>query len=166
MTWFKVDDHLASHPLVGYVGDAALGYWMRLGCWLAQFPSEGDFIPEPVAKHLLYGTRRAKLNVLVRAGMLIPEGDGYRMHRGLDVCGSGLLNPAWQIELPPSYRAKIPDALRQAVYERDGFACLHCGSGDDLSLDHVHPWSKGGEDTFENLQTLCRPCNSSKGARV
>jgi 5-methylcytosine-specific restriction endonuclease McrA len=25
--------------------------------------------------------------------------------------------------------------------------------------------SKGGPTTFDNLQTLCRSCNSSKGAR-
>lgn len=35
-----------------------------------------------------------------------------------------------------------------------------------LSLDHIHPYSLGGEDTLGNLQTLCRPCNSRKGARV
>lgn len=63
-------------------------------------------------------------------------------------------------------RARIPGALREAVYERDGFACLHCGTTERLSLDHIHPWSLGGEDTLDNLQTLCRPCNSSKGARV
>ena len=32
--------------------------------------------------------------------------------------------------------------------------------------DAIHPYSLGGEDTFDNLQTLCRPCNSRKGARV
>lgn len=63
-------------------------------------------------------------------------------------------------------RKAIPSALRRAVYERDGYACLHCGATDRLSLDHIHPWSRGGEDTLENLQTLCRPCNSRKGARV
>lgn len=63
-------------------------------------------------------------------------------------------------------RAKIADSLRAAVYERDGRACLHCGATERLSLDHIHPWSLGGPDTLENLQTLCRPCNSRKGARV
>lgn len=66
----------------------------------------------------------------------------------------------------PRHRRHIPDALRRAVYERDGFACLHCGVSEGLSLDHIHPYSMGGEDTFDNLQTLCRPCNSRKGARV
>lgn len=66
----------------------------------------------------------------------------------------------------PDRRRKIPDALRSAVYERDGHACLHCGATDQLSLDHIHPWSLGGTDTYDNLQTLCRPCNSRKGDRT
>lgn len=63
-------------------------------------------------------------------------------------------------------RAPIPAALRAAVYERDGHKCVRCGATEDLALDHVYPWSKGGEDTFDNLQTMCRPCNTRKGAKV
>lgn len=66
----------------------------------------------------------------------------------------------------PRGRRHISDVLRMAVYERDGFTCLHCGGTENLSLDHIHPYSRGGEDTIENLQTLCRSCNSRKGARV
>jgi hypothetical protein len=67
---------------------------------------------------------------------------------------------------PSVNRPKIPHALRADVYERDGYRCLHCGTPDALTLDHIHPFSLGGPDTFENLQTLCRRCNSKKGARV
>src|SRR5271165_611931 len=31
-----------------------------------------------------------------------------------------------------------------------------------LQCDHIHPWSRGGLTTWENLQLLCRPCNLSK----
>lgn len=62
-------------------------------------------------------------------------------------------------------RKAIPAALRRRVYERDGHACVTCGSTDDLSLDHIVPWSQDGPETEDNLQTMCRPCNSSKGAR-
>lgn len=60
----------------------------------------------------------------------------------------------------------IPYDLRMQVFERDGFACLECGSEEDLSCDHAVPVSKGGETTLENLQTLCRPCNSRKKDRI
>jgi hypothetical protein len=66
----------------------------------------------------------------------------------------------------PLARPKIPLVLRLAVYERDGYACRQCGTSEALSLDHIHPFSLGGKDTFNNLQTLCCPCNSRKGARV
>lgn len=55
---------------------------------------------------------------------------------------------------------------RQFVYDRDGRKCLHCGTSEALSLDHIHPYSLGGSDEAANLQTLCRPCNSRKGAKV
>lgn len=57
----------------------------------------------------------------------------------------------------------IPRLLRLRVFERDGYACLHCGTQENLSCDHIVPESKGGPTTFENLQTLCRSCNSRKG---
>ncbi len=29
-------------------------------------------------------------------------------------------------------------------------------------IDHIKPWSKGGETVLENLQTLCATCNLGK----
>lgn len=73
----------------------------------------------------------------------------------------------WQRGIDPDkLRPAIPARLREAVYARDGYQCLHCGSTEQLSLDHIYPYSMGGADTLENLQTLCRSCNSRKGARV
>ena len=74
--------------------------------------------------------------------------------------------PEWLLPPTKRHRLKIPAAVRRAVYERNGWACLHCGSGDDLTIDHIVPWSVGGSDEMDNLQTLCRPCNARKGARV
>lgn len=43
--------------------------------------------------------------------------------------------------------------------------CEYCGSGRELSWDHLIPRSKGGVDNAENLVLCCRSCNSSKGNR-
>jgi 5-methylcytosine-specific restriction endonuclease McrA len=53
--------------------------------------------------------------------------------------------------------------VREAVFKRDGFVCAECGTHRDLSLDHIVPVVAGGEDRLDNLQVLCRSCNSSKG---
>ncbi len=53
-------------------------------------------------------------------------------------------------------------ALASSIFERDGHRCVACGSLDNLTLDHIVPISKGGSDTEDNLQTLCKSCNSRK----
>lgn len=60
----------------------------------------------------------------------------------------------------------IPERVRATVFDRDGHQCVECSATDDLTLDHIYPWSLGGPDTVENLRVLCRTCNSRKGARV
>lgn len=45
--------------------------------------------------------------------------------------------------------------------------CLDCGSYDKmLSADHVIPLSEGGDNTIDNIQPLCGPCNSRKGVKT
>lgn len=74
--------------------------------------------------------------------------------------------PAKATPKPKYPRREVSASTRLAVYKRDGYACKHCGTHEDLSIDHIFPVSKGGTNDLENLQTLCRPCNSRKGARV
>lgn len=63
-------------------------------------------------------------------------------------------------------RAAIPRWMRERVYGRDGYACLACGTTENLSLDHIEHWSLGGADTIDNLRTLCRSCNSSRHTKT
>jgi 5-methylcytosine-specific restriction endonuclease McrA len=60
-------------------------------------------------------------------------------------------------------------STRLAIYLRDGLACCWCGSsveeGTQLSLDHIKPVSKGGDNQPTNLITCCMKCNSSRGNR-
>ena len=57
----------------------------------------------------------------------------------------------------------VPSKVREEVFARDGNACLKCGALDSLSLDHIQPLGSGGDNSTNNLQTLCTSCNSSKG---
>jgi hypothetical protein len=63
----------------------------------------------------------------------------------------------------------ISERLRFAILLRDGFRCQSCGKsplkapGIELHVDHIIPWSQGGETVAENLQTKCKKCNLGKG---
>lgn len=63
-------------------------------------------------------------------------------------------------------RKKLGQGVVRAVWDRDGWECRECGSHRDLTVDHIHPLVLGGTDDMENLQTLCKSCNSRKEARV
>ena len=58
--------------------------------------------------------------------------------------------------------------MRFLVMKRDNFKCCMCGRspattpGLELHIDHIVPWSKGGETVIDNLQTLCSDCNLGK----
>ena len=50
--------------------------------------------------------------------------------------------------------------------EQWGNRCLCCGATKDLTCDHVVPVKYGGRDSKDNLQLLCKSCNSRKGAKT
>jgi 5-methylcytosine-specific restriction endonuclease McrA len=55
--------------------------------------------------------------------------------------------------------------VRGAVMRRAGWKCQRCPSSEGLGVDHIIPVIRGGENTLENLQALCRSCNSEKGTK-
>ena len=63
-------------------------------------------------------------------------------------------------------RVSIPEKIRNEVWNRDGGKCVECGSVNNLEFDHIIPHSKGGADTYRNLQLLCQKCNRSKSNKI
>ena len=51
---------------------------------------------------------------------------------------------------------------RSQIYKRDKNSCQYCGATTKLTIDHVIPRSKGGQDTWENLVVACSSCNVKK----
>jgi 5-methylcytosine-specific restriction endonuclease McrA len=49
------------------------------------------------------------------------------------------------------------------IFRRDKFKCLICKTRKHLTIDHIVPTSKGGDDQDNNLQTLCEYHNRAKG---
>ena len=68
------------------------------------------------------------------------------------------------VRVPRAIQRKIS---RRALFARDGWRCVYCGTTSGrLTLDHVVPRSKGGESIWENVVTACAPCNLRKGDRL
>lgn len=59
-------------------------------------------------------------------------------------------------------REPISRENRVFVYMRDNFSCVWCGRSDNLTLDHITPWSAGGSDHVDNLRALCWKCNEHR----
>ena len=81
------------------------------------------------------------------------------------------INPQDDRQKPTKKRTKreISGRLRFKILMRAGFSCMACGAsplknpGVDLHVDHIVPWSEGGETVEDNLQAKCAKCNLGKG---
>lgn len=63
----------------------------------------------------------------------------------------------------PKCSAWTASGWRAAIIERDEGFCIYCGSfADNPHIDHIFPYSRGGDDTVGNLVTTCHHCNCSK----
>jgi 5-methylcytosine-specific restriction endonuclease McrA len=62
----------------------------------------------------------------------------------------------------PRKRLPISATKRARILVRDGHRCQRCGGNEDLTIDHVQHWSRGGTNADDNLRVLCRPCNSQR----
>ena len=52
------------------------------------------------------------------------------------------------------------ESLRQQILRRDGWRCQSCGTMSNLEIHHREFRSHSGEDSEENLITLCATCHA------
>lgn len=57
--------------------------------------------------------------------------------------------------------------LKELLYKYK-FKCVICDEKEEskLTIDHIHPVSKGGSDDKSNLQIMCKSCNSKKSNKI
>jgi len=61
------------------------------------------------------------------------------------------------------------ESKRTSIFRRDDFRCVYCASvfaEDQLTIDHVQPLVKQGDNSPGNLVTACVHCNTRKGSRA
>ncbi|MBI2425627.1 MAG: HNH endonuclease [Candidatus Hydrogenedentes bacterium] len=92
---------------------------------------------------------------------------------------------AFQYISTPNFAIRLPEVIvlsafngyvhntlrfsRRNLLTRDQHKCQYCGcplSGKNLTIDHVMPRSRGGQDTWENVVLACSSCNVRKGNRT
>ena len=64
-------------------------------------------------------------------------------------------------------RGGEPATLRGEIFARDAYRCVYCAGvfpPEQLSLDHVQPRMRGGDNSPGNLVTACLACNARKGS--
>jgi hypothetical protein len=57
---------------------------------------------------------------------------------------------------------------RIEIFARDGYRCVYCGTEhppEELTVDHVQPRMKGGDQSGGNVVTACAACNTAKGGQ-
>lgn len=58
---------------------------------------------------------------------------------------------------------KLDKKAKWAIKERDGFVCYICQKiSPNMTVDHIHPSSRGGNNDPSNLAACCNKCNSKK----
>ena len=82
-------------------------------------------------------------------------------------------SPSFNMKLPSVIALKNyiipqtnPNFTRFNVFLRDRFTCQYCGSGEELTFDHLLPRSKGGQTNGDNVVNACSDCNVKKGGRL
>src|ERR1041384_3182882 len=66
-------------------------------------------------------------------------------------------------------RREASGMKRLRIYMRDKVRCQYCGEkkpASELTLDHILPRSRGGDNSPVNIVTACVPCNNRKGNRT
>ena len=66
----------------------------------------------------------------------------------------------------PKRSRRISQIVKDKVWNRDGGKCVLCGSNENIEFDHIVPFSKGGANTYRNIQILCESCNRRKSDNI
>lgn len=169
-SWFKALDHAGLQPSRSPIGitDESLFenirmIWVKLG----RQPSYSE-VKTPLSKYSA-GTYENRFGSWSSALQLFVEWVNS------DESSEPKMLAEQKILTPPlaanrrRTRREISERMRFRILVRDGFTCKACGAsplkslGTELHVDHVTPWSKGGETIEENLETKCSRCNFGKG---
>lgn len=136
--------------------------------------------------HDNYTARRAYIQALVDSGEPIPasmkretaarfECSINAIHRDIAFCRESLTGSGYRdVDAVGNQNSRAQRLGIEGTFttqewrtlrNRHGNRCAICGEQRPLGPDHIRPLSKGGTNWIGNIQPVCQPCNSRKGAR-
>ncbi len=168
--WFRFYDDALNDPKIVLMPEALRWHWVAILCVASK--NEG-ILPnvQDVAFGLRLSQKKAQsiIDDLLARGlldrvdeMLTPHNWTGRQYQSDSSAERVKRHREKRVAAGLERQWTAPKQLRQQVYERDGFACVYCGSTEKLSLDHRTPEIRGGTHDPENLATACLSCNGAK----
>lgn len=100
---------------------------------------------------------------------LDPNTDAKTLDRMIQVARAGRRKRKEEQQQGQVSQGNGSHGQRARIIERDKATCYMCSRRlaiEDITLDHVVPRSRGGDDGDDNLKVACEPCNSRKGDRL
>ena len=114
--------------------------------------------------------RRARPALPLLAGLLLllgappgtvparAAGDEAAIQAYFDTYNAAIAETPWDGTGP----RQVTWVMKVTAFERDNWRCVLCGSEGPLELDHARALMNGGDNTLENLHTLCHDCHVAK----
>lgn len=90
----------------------------------------------------------------------------WALNTKMDYKSSDIVS-VWLEYRQSKYTPRFADSkMRSLVLAKCEYKCSKCGATENLHIDHIYPYSKGGKTVYNNLTVLCESCNKSKSDRV
>ena len=113
-----------------------------------------------------YGSETESIVILIIFGLIFLAAFISKMAGWLDNVDTVDENDSdWNLDSNVR-RRHISQKVKDQVWRRDLGKCTQCGSNENLEFDHIIPFSRGGANTYRNIQLLCESCNRSKSDNI
>ena len=113
-----------------------------------------------------YGSETESIVILIIFGLIFLAAFISKMAGWLDNVDTVDENDSdWNLDSNVR-RRHISQKVKDQVWRRDLGKCTQCGSNENLEFDHIIPFSKGGANTYRNIQLLCESCNRYKSDNI
>lgn len=167
MRWFRMYSEFATDPKVQMLSEAEQRRYMMLLCLRC---SNGDVTLQDAQcafQMRISDAEYAQTKAILIARGLIDEANqplAWERRQYLSDTSATRVQKHRQKRREAGLTSQdwISPRVRKEVFDRDANACVYCSSGDDLCIDHKVPVIRGGNNSADNLQAVCRTCNADK----